>query len=161
LTETARCAHVVFPASAFAEKEGVVVNCERRPQKTVRALAWRKGCKPDWEIFQSVAQALGARWSYRSAEDVFREIGRLVPGYRGMSWASLLPLGPQWASAGAPAVLGSLAAWSGTAPDGAHALGGDGLWLLSGGTLFLQGSLSHRGTLLPKLAGHARAALHP
>ena len=163
LTETARCAHVVFPASAFAEKEGVVVNCERRPQKTVRALAWRKGCKPDWEIFQSVAQALGARWSYRGAEDVFREIGRLVPGYRGLSWASLLPLGPQWASVGAPAVPGSLgaslAAAAGAGPDGAH--DGDGLWLLSGGTLFLQGSLSHRGDLLPKLAGPARAALHP
>ncbi|MEK7824048.1 MAG: NADH-quinone oxidoreductase subunit NuoG [Candidatus Eisenbacteria bacterium] len=161
LTETARRAHVVFPASAFAEKEGVVVNCERRLQKTVRALAWRKGCRPDWEIFQSVAQALGARWSYRSAEDVFREIARLVPGYRGMSWATLLPLGPQWASEGAPAVPGSLAPAGGGATPGGSAAAGEGLWLLSGGTLFLQGSLSHRGALLPKLARRARAALHP
>ncbi len=158
LTETARRAHVVFPASAFAEKEGVIVNCERRLQKSVRALAWRKGCKPDWEILQSVAQALGAGWSYRGAEDVFREIGRLVPGYRGMSWATLLPLGPQWASDGAPAVAGSLAP---ARPPAGAAANGDGLWLLSGGTLFLQGSLAHRGALLPKLAKSARAFLHP
>ena len=38
---------------------------------------------------------------------------------------------------------------------------GDGLWVLSGGVLFLQGSLSHRGTLLPKLAKEGRARLHP
>jgi NADH-quinone oxidoreductase chain G len=164
LTETAQRAHVVFPASAFAEKEGVVVNCERRLQKSVRALAWRKGCKPDWEIIQSVAQALGARWSYRGAEDVFREIAKLVPGYHGLSWATLLPLGPQWASAGAPAVAGSLAAARAPGTDaGANGAGsnGDGLWLLSGGTLFLQGSLSYRGALLPKLAKGARAFIHP
>ncbi len=161
LTGTAQAAHVVFPANAFAEKEGVVVNCERRLQKTVRALAWRKGCKPDWEIIQSVAQALGARWSYRGAEDVFREIARVVPGYRDMSWATLVPLGPQWMSEGAPAVAGSLAPSAGAPTSGAPAAAGEGLWLLSGGTLFLQGSLSHRGELLPRLAKGARAALHP
>ena len=159
LTETARHAHVVFPANAFAEKEGVVVNCERRLQKSVRALAWRKGCKPDWEIFQSVAQAMGTRWSYRGAEDIFREIARLVPGYRGLSWATLLPMGPQWASDATPAVAGSLAA-GGHGAAGPPA-SGEGLWLLSGGTLFLQGSLAHRGALLPRLARGARAFLHP
>jgi predicted molibdopterin-dependent oxidoreductase YjgC len=159
LTETARRAHVVFPASAFAEKEGVVVNCERRLQKSVRALAWRKGCKPDWEIIQSVARDLGANWKYRGAEDIFREIAALVPGYRGVSWATMLPIGPQWASTGPPAVAGSLAA-ARAAAEGAAA-NADGLWLLSGGTLFLQGSLSYRGELLPKLAKGARAFLHP
>jgi len=159
LTETARRAHVVFPASAFAEKEGVVVNSERRLQKSVRALAWRKGCKPDWEIIQSVARAMGAAWSYRSAEDIFREIASVVPGYRGMSWATLLPLGPQWGSGpgSAPAVAASL---DGTRAERA-ATAGEGLWLLSGGTLFLQGSLSDRGALLPKLAKRACAWLHP
>jgi NADH-quinone oxidoreductase chain G len=155
LTETARRAHVVFPASAFAEKEGVVVNCERRLQKSVRALAWRKGCKPDWEILQSVAQAMGARWSYRGAEDIFREIAKLVPGYQGMSWATLLPLGPQWAFDAVPSALAA----AGPAANGTA--NGDGLWLLSGGTLFLQGSLSSHGELLPRLAKGARAFLHP
>ena len=64
----------------FAEKEGVVVNSERRLQRAARALSPRRGAKADWEIFQSVAQKMGAKWNYRTAEDVFREIARLVPG---------------------------------------------------------------------------------
>jgi NADH-quinone oxidoreductase subunit G len=154
LTDTARRAHVVFPAASFAEKEGVVVNCERRVQRTARALTPRKGAKTDFEVFQAVARALGAAWSYRTAEDVFREIARLVPGYTGLGWATLLPLGPQWNSS---RMSDSVRA---AATDGVPAAG-EGLWLLSGGTLFLQGSLSYRGQVLPDLAKHARAWLHP
>ncbi|HYM81634.1 MAG TPA: NADH-quinone oxidoreductase subunit NuoG [Candidatus Limnocylindria bacterium] len=153
LTETARKAHVVFPAASFAEKEGVIVNCERRLQKSVRALTPRKGSRPDWEIFQAVARDLGASWSYRTAEDVFREIARLVPIVRGLSWAVLLPLGPQWSREAAPGMLAA-------SRDGAPPAG-EGLWLLGGGVLFLQGSLSSHGDLLPKLAKRARAFLNP
>ena len=157
LTETAKRAHVVFPASSFAEKEGVVVNCERRLQRSVRALPPRKGSKPDWEILQLVARAAGAAWSYRGAEDVFREIARLVPGYQGVHWATLLPQGHAWSFAER-----ALAASPGPVADGrAPAGAADGLWLLSGGMLFLQGSLSHRVEILPRLAKDARAFLHP
>ena len=96
LTETAERAHVVFPAASFAEREGVAVNSERRLQRAARALSPRRGARADWEVFQAVAQKLGAKWNYRTAEDVFREIARLVPGYERTSWATLLPLGPEW-----------------------------------------------------------------
>jgi NADH-quinone oxidoreductase chain G len=155
LTDTAKRATVVFPAAAFAEKEGVTVNCERRLQRTARAISPRRGARPDWEIFQAVARALGAPWSYRQPDAIFREIARLVPGYEGQSFATLLPLGPQWAFApGAAAPAAPAPAADGKGPAGV------GLWLLSGGTLFLQGSLSYRGRLLPKLAKHARAFIH-
>ncbi len=157
LTETAERAHVVFPAASFAEKEGVVVNCERRLQRAARALSPRRGARADWEIFQGVAQKLGAKWNYRTAEDVFREIARLVPGYEKTSWATLLPLGPQWSF-----TQRALPATIAPSHDGVAAAGpADGLWLLAGGTLFLQGSLSHRTKLLPKLAGSPRATFHP
>ena len=156
LTETAKRAHVVFPVAAFAEKEGVQVNCERRLQRVARAISPRRGTRADWEVFQAVGQALGMKWSYRTAEDIFREIARLVPGYEGQSAATLLPLGPQWSFA-TPAAA-SLAA----ARDGRPAAGSaNGLWLLSGGTLFLAGSLSYRGELLPRLAKAPRAFLNP
>lgn len=151
LTETAQQAHVVFPVAAFAEKEGVVINCERRLQKAHRALSPRRGTRPDWEVFQSVAQALGAAWRYRTAEDVFREIARLVPGFEGLSLASLMPDGVCWAAertAPAPAITG-----------GAAVAAGDGLWLLSGGVLFAQGSLTQRSKTLSGLAKEARAFL--
>ncbi|MBI1798586.1 MAG: NADH-quinone oxidoreductase subunit NuoG [Candidatus Eisenbacteria bacterium] len=156
LTATAKRAHVVFAAASFAEKEGVAVNCERRLQRSARAISPRRGARPDGEIFQAVARGLGATWSYRTPEDVFREIARLTPGYQGLSWAQLLPLGPQWTS---PAPLAGPRIAPAIAPAAAEA--GDGLWMLSGGTLFLQGSLSYRGAQLPKLAGEARARLHP
>jgi predicted molibdopterin-dependent oxidoreductase YjgC len=157
LTETASFADIVFPASAFAEKEGVVVNAERRLQRVARALSPRRGSRPDWEILQAVAQALGAKWNYRTAEDVFREIARLVPGYERLGWSSLVPLGIQWAFEARAALPAHVAAAAGGAEKGA----GDGFWLLGGGTLFLQGSLSHRTTLLPRLAKQSRAFLNP
>lgn len=156
LTDTAKQADVVFPVAAFAEKQGVTVNCERRLQRTARAISPRKGTRPDWEVFQAVAQSLGANWSYRTPEAVFREIARLAPGYKGTSWATMLPLGPQWRFDPAETPAADVRpSHNGAAPVG------EGLWLLSGGTLFLQGSLSYRGKLLPRLAKEARAFLHP
>src|SRR5262249_17360976 len=76
----------------------------------------------------------------------------LVPIYQGRSWGTLLPLGAPWSAA--PATGGLSEARDGTPPAG------QGLWPLSGGTLFLQGSLSTRGELLPKHAKHARAFLN-
>ncbi|HTR97790.1 MAG TPA: NADH-quinone oxidoreductase subunit NuoG [Candidatus Acidoferrales bacterium] len=153
LTPTAQRAHVVFPVAAFAEKEGAVTNCERRVQKANRALSPRRGTRPDGEIFQAVAQALGAEWRYRTPEDVYREIARLVPGYQGTSWATLLPDGATWSASRVPATL--------AAADVPPATAAPGLALLSGGTLFAQGGLSSRSDTLAKLAGAARAHLAP
>jgi len=151
LTATAQAAHVVFPVAAFAEKDGVVVNCERRLQKSTRALSPRRGARADWEVFQAVAQALGAGWKYRTSEDVFREMARLVPGWQGASWAALLPNGWTWQAVRVEPSL---------APAEAPAPSGTGHWVLAGGTLFAQGSLSGRAETLAKLAKHARAFLN-
>ncbi len=152
LTRTAARAHVVFPVAAFAEKEGSVVNSERRLQKSNRALSPRKGARADWDVFQSVAQALGADWRYRTSEDVFREIARTVPGFAGLSYATLLPDGALLSGA---TVAASLKAVEATP------LTGDGLALLSGGTLFADGSQSARSATLARLAGGVRARLAP
>ncbi len=153
LTPTAQQAHVVFPVAAFAEKDGAVTNCERRIQKATRAISPRRGTRADWEIFQMVGQAMGAEWRYRTAEDVFREIARVVPGYQGTSWAALMPDGLQWTGT---RLAGSLAHASGT--SGAA---GDGLWLLAGGTLFAQGTLSARSATLSGLAKAPHAFVAP
>jgi predicted molibdopterin-dependent oxidoreductase YjgC len=156
LTRTAARAHVVFPVAAFAEKEGSTLNSELRLQRSNRALSPRPGSKPDWEVFQEVARALGAEWRYRTAEDVFREIARVVPGYNGLSYATLLPNGG-WAS-GAPAAPHIVAV---TPPAEASAAKPRAMALLAGGTLFADGSLSKRSGTLAKLAGAPRARLSP
>jgi len=154
LTRTAARAHVVFPVAAFAEKDGSVVNSERRVQRTNRALSPRRGTRPDWEVFQSVAQALGAAWRHRSAEDVFREIARLAPPFHGLAHASLLPNGVQLEGP-------VLARRDGASPAQASAATSEaGAYvLLSGGVLFADGSLSFRSGTLTRLAGERRARL--
>ena len=156
LTRTAARAHVVFPVAAFAEKEGSTLDSELRLQRSNRALSPRPGSKPDWEVFQEVARALGAEWRYRTAEDVFREIARVVPGYNGLSYATLLPNGG-WAS-GAPAAPHIVAV---TPPAEASAAKPRAMALLAGGTLFADGSLSKRSGTLSKLAGAPRTRLSP
>jgi NADH-quinone oxidoreductase chain G len=156
LTRTAARAHVVFPVAAFAEKEGATLNSERRLQRSNRALSPRSAhgsrVRADWEVFLAVGQA----WRYRTAEDVFREIARVVPGFAGLSYATLLPDGG-WPSA-AP-VTPRIAAVA-MAADGSEAKPG-ALWLLAGGTLFADGGLSQRSGTLAKLAGTPRARLSP
>ena len=163
LTRTAARAHVVFPVAAFAEKEGATLNSERRLQKSNRALSPRganaggaparggSGSRADWEVFHAVARALGADWRYRTAEDVFREIARVVPGFAGLTYASLLPNGALLSGVRANARVAAVDVPSSSA--------GDGLWLLAGGTLFADGSLSARSGTLERLAGPLRARI--
>jgi NADH-quinone oxidoreductase subunit G len=81
----------------------------------------------------------------------------VVPGFQGLSYATLLPNGG-WIS-GTPAVARVAAV---TLPAEAAAVQGDGaMALLSGGTLFADGSLSQRSDTLAKLAGVTRARVSP
>jgi len=155
LTRTAARAHVVFPVAAFAEKDGSVVNSERRVQRTNRAISPRRGTRPDWEVFQAVAQTLGAPWRHRSAEDVFREIARLAPPFHGLAHAMLLPSGVRIEGptlAQRPPVPAAAAGSASAAGAGTHVL-------LAGGVLFADGSLSARSGTLARLAGGTRARL--
>jgi predicted molibdopterin-dependent oxidoreductase YjgC len=156
LTRTAARAHVVFPVAAFAEKEGSTLNSEGRLQRSNRALSPRPGSRPDWEVFQEVARSLGAEWRYRTAEDVFREIARVVPGFQGLSYATLLPDGGWLSGAPVPPRITAVDANAEAAGEKPGAM-----WLLSGGTLFADGSLSQRSGTLSRLAGAARARLSP
>ena len=162
LTRTAARAHVVFPVAAFAEKEGATMNSEGRLQRTNRALSPRPGSRPDWEVFQAVARQLGADWRYRTAEDVFREIARVVPGFQGLSYAALLPDGGWLTSAPGTTRIEAVEPRADVAHEDVGAGGKEGArWLLAGGTLFADGSLSQRSGTLAKLAGPVRARLSP
>ena len=87
LTETAALADVVFPASAFAETDGVCVNTERRVQRLRQAVPPPGEAKPDWWIISQLAQRLGfSGFDYTSAADVFNELCGLSPIYAGLDW---------------------------------------------------------------------------
>ena len=79
LTETARRANVVFPASSFAEKDGTFVNIEGREQKIKQAIAPKGDSRPDWRIIADLMARLGRPVPYFSARDIYREYTRAIP----------------------------------------------------------------------------------
>jgi NADH-quinone oxidoreductase chain G len=79
-TETAESAHVVLPAASFAEKAGTVTNTCGQVQSLKKTMRL-PGTRSDLEIILALAAQFGAKWPYRSPEDVLREIIARVPGY--------------------------------------------------------------------------------
>ncbi|HZC68787.1 MAG TPA: molybdopterin-dependent oxidoreductase [Nitrospirales bacterium] len=81
LTETGQLAHVVLPATTFAEKDGTFTNLEGKVNRVRPALEPYEEAKPDWEVFAALGTALGCSMEYEAAQDVQREIMKLLPGY--------------------------------------------------------------------------------
>jgi assimilatory nitrate reductase catalytic subunit len=78
-TDTAAFAHVLLPASAWAEKDGTVTNSDRHVSRQRSFLPAAGMSRPDWWIICQVAQRLGFRQSfdYSSAAQIFDEHARL------------------------------------------------------------------------------------
>jgi NADH-quinone oxidoreductase chain G len=88
LTETAAMADVVLPVCSFAEKEGTFTATDRRVQHIKPAIRRIGQSRPDFEIFGALLAKLGGA-TPASPASVFAEIAASVPGYAGMSYASL------------------------------------------------------------------------
>ena len=97
MTDTAQCAHVVLPTTAYSEEEVSFTSTDRRIQLAARALDPVPGLTPAWEQIVRMAQLMGADWRYRSAREVMEEIGEVVPFYSGASYENLArEYGRQW-----------------------------------------------------------------
>ena len=95
-SETAWLADVVFPAAAFAEKDGTFTNTERRVQRIRQALLPPGEAKADWQIISDLAERMGKPFGFGSAADVAEEIASLVPIYGGIHFDRLEKGGLQW-----------------------------------------------------------------
>ncbi len=83
--ETTRFADVVFPATVFAEKDGVVTNTERRVQRVRKAVEPPGEARPDWEILIDLANSCGADWHYRGPAEIYDELAADAPRFAGIS----------------------------------------------------------------------------
>ena len=88
-SELASMAHLILPGAAFSEKDGTFTNSKGRVQRIRWAFSPPGEAKADWEVLRDVAEQLGGDFDYFSAREVMDEIGRCVPGYKGMSYESL------------------------------------------------------------------------
>jgi NADH-quinone oxidoreductase subunit G len=87
---TANAAHLVLPASAFAEKSGSMVNLSGRLQKLNNAVTAPGEARDDWEILRDLILALqGATTGPASIAEVFAAIAQAVPAFQDMSFAKI------------------------------------------------------------------------
>ncbi len=87
LTETAKLADVVLPATAWAETDGVCANTERRVQRLRKAVEPPGEARPDWWVVSRIAQRMGIEgFEFESAKEVFNELCELSPIYNGLDW---------------------------------------------------------------------------
>ncbi|WP_188263155.1 formate dehydrogenase subunit alpha [Azospirillum tabaci] len=89
LTETAKYADVVLPASAWPEKTGTVTNTNRQVQLGRQALPPPGEARQDLWIVNAMARGLGLDWTYEHPRDVFREMKGAMPSLDNITWERL------------------------------------------------------------------------
>ena len=79
-SETSNFAHIKLPASPWGEKEGTQTNLDRTITKQEKLTRTSIDCKPDWEIFQLIAQKLGYKdeFNYSCSQDIFEEFQEMT-----------------------------------------------------------------------------------
>ena len=107
--ETTARAHVVLPATSFAEKDGTFTNSERRVQRVRQAIAPIGDSRPDWWITSELARRVGKRlgieaerralegFAWAHPREIFAEMASLTPIIAGISYDRLeTDEGVQW-----------------------------------------------------------------
>jgi NADH-quinone oxidoreductase subunit G len=78
LGSLARYADAFLPAAAFLEKDGHVTTWEGRGQRLRRIRDPLGMCRPDWEIFASLALACGGDLGFETLDELHEEMGTLL-----------------------------------------------------------------------------------
>ncbi len=96
-TDTVRLADIVFPATAWAEKDGTVTNSERRLSRQRGFIPPPGQARPDWWILCEMARRLGYEgFDFQSPGEIFDEHARLSAcandGRRGFNLGGLTGL---------------------------------------------------------------------
>jgi formate dehydrogenase major subunit len=96
MTETAKMAHVVLPASSFLEKSGTFTNGERRIQKVQKVVEPLEGTRTDGQILVEIMNKMGYAQPAYDPKTMLEEISRIVPFFAGVKWDELGENGKQW-----------------------------------------------------------------
>src|SRR3546814_20508771 len=89
---TSKYTHVFLPGAAFLEKDGRVINAERRDARVRRGMEPKAGMD-DWEATCALSNALGYPMNYKHPSEIMDEIARLTPTFEGVSFKKIDELG--------------------------------------------------------------------
>jgi NADH-quinone oxidoreductase chain G len=101
LTETAEMADVVLPALGWTEKTGSYTNLERRIQLQKKAIESSSGME-DWRILSELSNKMGYKMNYTVTEDVMREMAKVSPLYRDLTYDEIEKGDSLWPYHGEP-----------------------------------------------------------
>jgi formate dehydrogenase major subunit len=98
MNQMAEYAHVFLPVASSFEKDGTFMNSERRVQRVRKAMEPPGEARPDWQIIQQVAGAMGhvAQFGFDSPAAIWEEIRTVWPAGRGITYERLEQRGLQW-----------------------------------------------------------------
>lgn len=96
LTDTAKLANVVLPATAGPEKDGTFTNTDRRVQRVRKAIEPPAKTRADWRILCDLFEAFGQPQSYKGAMAITSDIAKDVSGYGGITPERLENNGLHW-----------------------------------------------------------------
>ncbi|NOZ69387.1 MAG: NADH-quinone oxidoreductase subunit NuoG [Deferribacteres bacterium] len=101
LSETAEMADVVLPALGWTEKSGTYTNLERRIQLLRKAVETSSGME-DWRILSELSRKMGVPANYSESEDVMRELARVSPLHRDLTYGEIAAGDALWPYHGEP-----------------------------------------------------------
>jgi formate dehydrogenase alpha subunit len=99
MTETAKYADVILPATTWAERGGTVTNTDRRVQRMRGVEKVHENTKHDLDIVSEIGNRLfgeDAGFDFSDPEEVFEELRQVCPSYHGMTYEALGEEGIHW-----------------------------------------------------------------
>jgi NADH-quinone oxidoreductase subunit G len=130
LTESiAEYADVVFPAEAYAEKEGTIVHPDGRLQRLRPAIARPGDVRAGWQVISELAMRLGVDLDVLSGAMASERLLESVPFYAGLTLEEIGGRGVRWQERDAAAAFPAGSEPSEDAPA-VSAVGADPEWLL-------------------------------
>lgn len=96
-TETTAYADVVLPATSLFEKDGTVVNSDRRVLRLRKVLEPTGEALPDWKIIVEIAARMNINiGNYLNEEEIWNEIRQVAPILSGITYERIEKQGIQW-----------------------------------------------------------------
>jgi NADH-quinone oxidoreductase subunit G len=89
-------ADVVFPAQAYAEKEGTITHPDGRLQRLRPAVAQPGSTRAEWLLIDQLAAGLGLELGIYTATDASRQLFDAVPFYAGLTLEEIGGRGVRW-----------------------------------------------------------------
>jgi NADH-quinone oxidoreductase subunit G len=89
-------ANVVFPAQAYAEKEGTVTHPDGRLQRLRPAVARPGATRAEWQLICELAARIGLDLGVGTAEEASEQLFAAVPFYAGLTLEQIGGRGVRW-----------------------------------------------------------------